>query len=72
MIPKVINIVETCITIIQELHENFIRPHIVNSALIFANAQCVTPPLAGIDYIFAVDVDNDGFAPFDIGYYIEF
>ncbi|HEY0092442.1 MAG TPA: T9SS type A sorting domain-containing protein [Flavobacterium sp.] len=40
---------------------------------ISAGAQCgPVPPPPGLSYIFALDIDNDGYAPFDIGYYIDF
>ena len=35
-------------------------------------AQCGSPPPPGTSPIYAVDMDNDGFAPFDIAYYIEY
>lgn len=34
------------------------------------NAQCGIPPPLGFSDVYSVDLDNDGFATFDIGYYI--
>jgi len=33
--------------------------------------QCTVPPPPGYDIIFSLDPDNDGFASFDIAYYIQ-
>ena len=35
------------------------------------NAQCSLPPPPGYYPIYSIDLDNDGFAPFDIAYIIE-
>ena len=36
----------------------------------FAGAQCGTMPPPGLTPRCSVDLDNNGFAPFDIGYYV--
>lgn len=39
--------------------------------IVESNSQCQgPPPPAGIDYVYALDTDNDGYATFDIEYYI--
>lgn len=35
-------------------------------------AQCVPPPPLGAGSIYSLDMDNDGFAVFDVGYYIDY
>ncbi len=38
-----------------------------------SNSQCQgPPPPAGIDYVYALDTDNDGYATFDMDYYITY
>jgi hypothetical protein len=38
-----------------------------------ANAQCGgPPPPAGLSYVYALDTDNDGYATFDMDYYIAY
>ena len=37
-----------------------------------ANAQCTTPPPPGYNNVYALDTDNDGYATFDIQYYIDY
>lgn len=45
----------------------FLLCYVVN-----ANAQCEGPPPApGLNYLYALDTDNDGFAIFDIQYFID-
>ena len=37
-----------------------------------ANSQCGTPPPIGLSPVYGLDTDNDGYAVFDIQYYIDY
>ncbi len=51
------------------------KPLIITSLVLFLSfnmrSQCATPPPPGLSPIYSIDLDNDGFTTFDVGYYIE-